>query len=101
MSLRGAFSFRFILSHILSMVLTRLSILGSEKEVEGMASSQYVTFFSDLILTLFSTRLASALIATFCISSKVVGSLSLSWYVISGSKPSGNFTSVEPSGGFM
>ena len=101
MSLEGALSLRFIISNILSIVLTRLSILESEEEMEGMVSSQKVTFFSDLILALFSTRLASTLIATFCISSKFVGSLSLNWYVISGSKPSGNFASARPSGGFM
>ena len=97
MSLRGDFS--LIFSHIFSVDLTRLSILGSEEETEGATSSRYVTFFCDLVLALFSARLVSALIVTFCISSKVVGSLSLSWYVISGSKPSRKFANVEPSRG--
>ena len=56
---------------------------------------------SNLILTLFLVRLASALVDPLCISSKVVGSLSLNWYVMSDSKPSGNFTSARPCGGFV
>ena len=76
MSLRGVFS--LIFSHILAMDLTKSSILGSREGDEVETSSRYVTFLSDLVLALFYAKLASALMATFCISSRVGGSLSLS-----------------------
>ena len=78
MSLGGVLSFMRILFIVISMVLRRLSILESDEEVEGMVSSLYVTLFSDLSLALFSIKLASTLIAHFCMSSRVRGSLSLS-----------------------
>ena len=73
MSLKGVFS--LIFSHIFTMDLTKSSILGSKEGAEGETSSRYVTFLSDLVLALFSAKLASALMATFCISSKVGGVL--------------------------
>jgi hypothetical protein len=87
------------LSIILSISLAKESNLELEVDVEG--SSLMVTLLSDLCRALFANKLASTLIALFCMSSRVIEFISLSWYDISASKPLGNFINAKPYGGLI
>jgi hypothetical protein len=78
---------------------TKESNLESVFDVEG--SSLIVTLLSDLCRALFANRLASTLIALFCMSSRVEAFLSLSWYDMSASNPSGNLINARPYGGLI
>ena len=74
-SLGGVISINIILSVIFSIFLTRLSSFKSDEEEEG--SSLIVTLLYVLSLALLANKLASNLTTLFCISLRVVGSLSL------------------------
>jgi hypothetical protein len=65
------------LSIIISMFLTKESILVFEVEIE--VSSLIVTLLYILCLALLANRFSSTLTTLFCISSKVEEFLSLSW----------------------
>ena len=99
LSLGGFLSDTVNLSSISSIVLAIESNLESVFDMEG--SSLIVTLLSNLCRALFANRLASTLIALFCMSSRVVEFLSLSWYEMSASKPSGNVINAKPYGGLI
>jgi len=84
-----------ILSISFSIPLARASILRSK----GEASSFKGILLSFLTLAIFASKLASTLIATLYISSRVRGFLSLIWNAILVSNPSGNFIRVKLGGG--